>query len=276
MPTLTGKSKRGRPKGSRNQSRAMTNRYTDYAGHPQNLQQVPSFVKRLISNSGERKQAFTTMAPTDFNSGISGSGDALRIIPNVTQGTDGHNRIGDQVRLKSINLRAILQMMPQGYGQGDGVRKIAVRVMCVTPKSFQTWASASANTATWMPMLLKKGGTTTAFTGAIDDIFAPINSDAITTHFNKVYYLKQDNYIQASASGITGLGGDLVRFINLNIKCKNKIFKYDPSVDSGLTPSNGPAYVLLVGYAFVDGTSPDTLSVRVRFQYDTIMNFTDA
>lgn len=234
-------------------------------------------VLSVIRQQSETKQAFTNMASTDFNSGISGLGDALRIIPNIAQGVDGHQRIGDVIRPQSLNLRMILQMLPQGNNQSQSVCKIAARVMIVTPKSFPTWASASANTATWMPQILKKGGTITGFTGDLSDLYAPTNVDVITTHYNRVFYFNQPWFTSGTSTNAAVDSSHLVRFVNKTIKFgSSKQFKYDANVDGGLTPSNGNAYVMLIGYCFVDGTSPDTLSVRIRAQYDCTLNYEDA
>lgn len=233
-------------------------------------------VLQVIKSQAETKQAFLTQTPIDFNSGINSAGDALRIIPNITRGSADNNRIGDQIRAQKISIRAILQMLPQGVGQGDGVRKIAARVMIVTPKGYPNWATASANATTWMPMLLKKGGTTTAFTGDISDLFAPGNTDAITFHYNKVHYFNQPSVIQQTAAGLVSVDqSHLVKFLKINLRCRNRLVKYDDNTDSGLTPTN-LGYFMIVGYAFVDGTAPDTLSTRVRLQYDAVFDYEDS
>lgn len=237
-------------------------------------------VMAVVQARNESKQAFHTLAPTDFNSGIASSGDALRIIPNISQGVADNQRVGDQINPQSLTIRGIVQMLPQNGTQGDGVRKIAARVMIVTPKAYNTWASAFANATTWQAYLLKKGGTTTNFSGAIDDLYAPINTDAITCHYNKVHYFNQSTYmaVGGSTSGTVAATQDkLVHFFKKTIRFgKTRKFKYDANVDSGLTPSSGPAYVMLVGYCFVDGGAPDTISTRIRMQYDTILNYEDA
>lgn len=233
-------------------------------------------VLSVVASQAETKLAWHVQPTTDFNSGISGSGDCLRIIPNIARGTADNERIGDQLVAKSINIRGVLQMLPQALGQNDGVRKIACRVMIVTPKGYTNWATASANTSSWMPLLLKKGGTTNSFTGAIDDLFAPANTDAITVHYNKVFYFNQNTYGQSTASGYVAFDqSHLVRFLNIKIKCRNKVVKYDTGVDAGLTPTN-LGYFMVVGYSFVDGTSPDVVSTRIRLQYESIFKYEDA
>lgn len=231
-------------------------------------------VLQVIKSQVETKQAYLTQTPIDFNSGINASGDCLKIIPNITRGSADNNRIGDQIRAQKINIRAILQMLPQGNNQAASVCKLACRVMIVTPKGYPNWATASANTATWMPTLLKKGGTVTSFTGDISDLYAPGNTDAITFHYNKVHYFNQP-WATSTASSIALDQSHLVKFLKINLKCRNRLVKYDDNTDSGLTPTN-LGYFMLVGYAFVDGTAPDTLSTRVRLQYDAIFDYEDA
>lgn len=235
-----------------------------------------AFRKRVLSvikKQAETKQAYLTQTPVDFNSAISVAGDCLRLVPNITQGTADNARIGDQIRAQSLNVRAIVQMLPQSASQGAGVCKIAARVMIVTPKSFPNWYTASSNTASWMPTLLKKGGTVTGFTGDVSDLFAPANTDAITVHYNKVHYFNQ-SWATSTSSAVALEQSHLVKFLHIKMKCRNRLVKYDANIDSGLTPAN-LGYFMVVGYAFVDGTTPDTLSTRIRVQYDSIFNYED-
>ena len=234
-------------------------------------------VLKVIRSQAETKQAYGVLNTTNFNSGISGLSDILKIVPNVSNGTADNQKIGDQIIAQKITIRGIINMVPQGLGQGDNVRKIAARLMIVTPKSFPNWSTASASTA-WQSYLLKKGGTVTGFTGAVDDLFAPHNADAITLHYNRVFFLNQGSYYPtvAGANGAASFEqNNMVRFFKKTFNFKNKLLKYDANVDSGLTPTN-LGMVAVLGYVFTDGTSPDTVSTRVSLQYDTIFSYEDA
>lgn len=52
-------------------------------------------VQKIIHDDVETKQAYHIMAPTNFNSGIDNTGDVIRVLPNISQGTDVSNRIGN-------------------------------------------------------------------------------------------------------------------------------------------------------------------------------------
>lgn len=273
-PSGKGKSKTSKPTGSYSAFN-----YKTYK--PKGKKQSSSFksaVLSVIKSQAETKQAWTKLVPTDFNSAMSGVGDCCQIIPSINNGTGDNARVGDQITPQSLTIRGIIQELPQDPAQSLSVRKIGVRVMIVTPKVYSTWASATANASTWQAYLLKKGGTTVGFTGVIDDLFAPVNTDAITCHYNKVFKFTQNGFYNTASTSITTIDmSSSVRFFKKTFKFgKNRKFKYDASVDTGLTPSAGPAMVMMVGYVFLDGTSPDTLSTRVRVQYDSILNYEDA
>lgn len=260
---------------SRKKARASTRKGRGRAGR----RASGAFKKRVLSvirDQAETKQAWHTLPVTDFNSGISNFGDIIRIIPNVSIGANDNQRIGDQVRVTNLTVRAIVQMLPQNIGQGDSFRKIGCRVMIVTPKSYSNWATAYAGSTTWMPYLLRKGGTTAGFTGLIDDLFAPINSDAITCHYNKVLFFNQNTYGTSTNSGLVAFDqSHLTKFLKINLKMKNKLLKYDAAVDGGLTPTNA-GYFMIIGYVFTDGTAPDLVSTRIRAQFDAVMSYEDA
>ena len=44
--------------------------------------------------------------------------------------------------------------------------------------------------------IVKKGGTQTAFTGVVSDLYAPINNDAITTYYDKLIYIQNPILLQ--------------------------------------------------------------------------------
>lgn len=238
-----------------------------------------NFKKKVLSvirSQNETKQAYMEKNWTDFNSAIASPGDAMRIIPFIDNGAADYQRIGDQIRLQKLTLRGILQLIPQTNTNTYDNRKIAVRVMIVTPKSFPNTDSA-LNSQTWFNYLLKKGGTQTGFNGSVHELFTPINTDAVTCHYNKVFFLNQSAIFQSTASGVASVDqSGMTKFFSKTFTFKNKLLKYDPNVGNGQTPTNyGP--VLVLGYALTDpSAAPDTLTTRVRFHYCSTMTYEDA
>lgn len=231
-------------------------------------------VLAVIRKQSETKMAFASnSAVTLFNSAINSSTDCQRIVPNISNGSADYQRIGDQLRAQSMRLKGYLQMSVQTSLADPGVRRIGVRMMVVSPKSFQNVAYAESNASVWQSSLLKKGGTTVGFTGAVSDLFAELNTDIVTVHYNKVSYMSQD-VIYGTLAGTVDIK-NTIKFFNVNIRCKNKLLKYDAGVDSQLTPVNF-APILVIGYCFLDGTSPDTLSTRIGCMYESIFKYEDA
>lgn len=238
-------------------------------------------VKSVVHSMTETKHAYHTTsnaALTYFNSGINSTGDMLQIIPNISQGTSDHNRIGDQIRSHNLNLRGYLKLDINTSGASNSdLTAVMVRLFVVSLKSKPNYTEASSS-ATPLSGLLKKGGTTVGFTGVLSDIYAPVNTDLWTVHHDKRYYLSQSQIqnFNSTTNAIVPLDvKNTVRFFNLNIKCKNKLLKYDSNVSSGLLPANyGPIFML--GYSFLNSASPDVLSARVGVQYDSMLSYEDA
>lgn len=230
-------------------------------------------VKQIVSSLTETKQAFYTTgdAPVKFNSGIDSLGDMRDVLPQITQSTADNGRIGDQIRAKSLNIKGFIKLDIAPTIGTTGMPNVVVRMLVVSLKSKTNFTEATSS-VTPLGSLIKKGGTTTTFSGVLRDVNAPINTDMWTVHSDKKYYLKQD-YVNGSQGPMDV--SNTVRFFNIRLKCKNKLLKYDSSISSALLPTNyGP--MILLGYSFLDGTTPDTVNTRVGLQYDTILNYEDA
>lgn len=236
-------------------------------------------VLSIVHAQQETKEAYTSLASTGYKCAISAANVSFtRLVPNVAVGTADNQRIGDQVRVQSINWSGVLNMISQGTGQSDSVRRIGVRMMVLTPKSYGNWASSSANFANWQSLILKKGGIVTGFTGAIDDLFAPINTDAVTCHYNRVFKFTQGSFFQATGTNANGIvsyeTSPLVKFFKHTFRFKNRQLKFDNAIDSGLTPTN-MGMVIALGYCYLDGSAPDAVN-RVSLQYHSVMKYEDS
>jgi len=229
-------------------------------------------VQSIIHKDVETKQSYHVMAPTNFNSGIDSAGDAIRILPNVGQGTDVSNRIGNQLTARKLTLTGAVSWSPSigTFGSFANAR-LGVRLFVIQPRQYSQIGDVLANTATWMPTLLQKGSTATAFTGAINDLWAPINAEAFIKYYDRVIYL--NGTYQASAVGMSQLLG-ATKIFKIPLKCRNKVLKYENTV-STVNPTNY-APVFCIGYAHMDGSGPDTVSTAITVQWDAVFDFEDA
>lgn len=229
-------------------------------------------VQKIIHSDVETKQAYHIMAPTNFNSGIDAAGDAIRVLPNVGQGTDVSNRIGNQLKAQKLTLTGAISWSPSAGTFGSFANaRLGVRVFVIQPRQYSNIDAALANTATWMPTLLQKGSTATAFTGAINDLWAPINTEAFIKYYDRVHYI--NGTYQATAVGMSQLLGG-TKIFKAVMKCRSKTLKYENSI-SAVNPTNY-APIFCIGYAHMDGSGPDVLSTAVTVQWDAVFDFEDA
>lgn len=226
-------------------------------------------VQAIIRKNVETKQAFRSENNSPINPNITTIGDIFQLLPNVLQGTTDQARIGDQIRGQSITVKgfALANLTYTGISSC----RLGVRIMIVQPKQYGSFAQIQGNATAWLQLLLKRGGTTSAFTGIVQDLFSNINTDAITCYYNKVMYINAP-YLQ-TAVGDTSVF-NTTKFFSKTLKLKNKLLKYDGSIDSGLTPSQYNP-VLLIGYVKLDGTAPDANN-QISLSYDTYFNYEDA
>lgn len=234
-------------------------------------------VKKVISQLAETKQAFHNVNNVSFNSGINSAGDMNYCIPQIANGTGDSQRVGDILRAQKLTIKGHLTMS-MNYQNLDSAR-IAVRMMIVQPRYASNIDYAAAST-TWLNCLLKKGGTTTAFTGLISDLYSPINTDVVIKYYDKIHYLSLP-LVQTSAGTTnvnTAYTSDIrqtVKFFTKTFRFKNKQLRYDSTFSSALYPMNY-APILLLGYSHLNGSSPDTVNTQVALNYNAILDYEDA
>lgn len=241
-------------------------------------------IKSVIHAQQETKQAFTAFPATAFNSGVSNSGDICRIIPNINQGTADNQRIADQIRGQSLVVKGFIQIAPLLYQSSTAFptplpnSRVAVRLMVVQPKQYVNFTDIQSAVTTWSGALLRKGGTNVGFTGAISDLWAPLNTAVVTKYYDKVHYLTSPtNLVPSGVTTNDNMSIDLsktTKFFNIKLPMRNKLLSYDNSASSNLLPVKYSP-VLILGYVNLDGTI-DTLTANLTMAYDAILTYEDA
>jgi len=128
------------------------------------------------------------------------------------------------------------------------------------------------NTNSWMTTLIKKGGTTTSFTGVLDDLYAPINTEAITKYYDKVFYLNLP-YMN-TAVGETSTSSS-TKYFRITKNLRNKLLCYDTTYSATSPVTFNP--VLLLGYVHTSsGSTPDTLNTQAFMSYSSRLTYQDA
>jgi len=226
-------------------------------------------VNAVVRKDIETKQAFREYLTTAYNSGITTASDIQYILPNIAQGSAENERIGDRLQGRTLKIKGILTQL---IGGNVNNARIATRVFIVQPKLFTNQPSITANANDWLPHLLRKGGTTSAFNGNIQDLHAPVNTDLITCYYDKVFY--------TSVPFMNTFVGEqeayrATKFFSKTFKLRNKNLKYQSSYQSNLQPVNWSP-VILIGYVKLDGSAPDTVSTNMSMSFDSIFTYEDA
>jgi len=246
------------------------------AGRPSKA--LTKAIKTVIHQQVENKQAYRALSLTAFNSGIDNTGDSVAILPDVSIGTQDNARIGDQLRGQTLTLKGHIISL-NNIPQSSANSRIAVRLMVVQPRYLSNRVTVLSNSVNWQATLLKKGGATSGFTGEISDLYAPINTDAIIKYFDKVMYLPIPQvYVGTGTTNTNTLAAiDMsksVKFFNISLKIKNKLFKYDSTISTVQPLNYSPTFLL--GYVHLDGSAADVVNTQVSAAFDAIFSYEDA
>lgn len=237
------------------------------------------FVKKVVRSMAEKKQAYTSSgnALVMFNSGIDSTADIQPIIPAIGQGVDSNNRSGQSITATNLNIKGHIRLNFNDVSDSTKLPNVMVRMMVLSIKPKATYGDVTASSAP-LATLLRKGGTTVGFTGLLSDLYAPINTDVFTVHHDKKFHLSQ-SYLNGIGASIPSQyvaqdASKICRFFNLNVRCKNKVLKFDEDISSDSFPVNWSPFLVL-GYSYLDGSSPDTVSTNVGLAYDSTLTFFD-
>lgn len=238
-------------------------------------------IKSLIHKSTETKYAAVTNDPVDtivkYNSGITTGGDLNLLIPPIAPGVGQQQRIGMKLRLQTCRVKGYVRLDYSVLADAGSTKMpaVAVRVLAISIKRNTQFSSMVSNGAGILGELLRKGQTLTSFQGRLSDLFAEINTDQFTVHYDKVFYLNQDNL--SSLTNINNTTKDAIKFFDFNVPCRNKELKYGEanSSDNGLNNiSFNP--VLTMGYTYLDGAGADVVATRVGMNYYSTVTYEDA
>jgi len=243
---------------------------------PKKRQSFEKKVLSVIHKQTEDKECYISnneSSLVSFNSGISGAGDILQIIPNMFNGTEVNERVGDKVNLKSHNIRGYFRIVPNTAAANYKFGNVAVRQMVLSLKTISNYDAVVADPtlANKLLGLLRKGGTTVSFQGLVSDVMCEINREVFTVHYDKVYHIKTDYNMTA----IGATTQDTLRMFNINMKVKNKQLKYSDDVSTSLLPTNYGCFMVF-GYCYMDGSLPDTAATNLQVYYSSVMKYEDA
>lgn len=194
-----------------------------------------------------------------------------RLIPNVPAGVGENDRIGDQLKAKTLTVKGYFKFNHATATGQYNFGNVAVRLLICSLKVAPSHDTFSTQVSTYSPQLLRKGGTTTSFSGYLTDLYADLNTELWTKHYNKVYYLNQP--VMNTMVGDQNLA-NTVKFFKIKLPFK-KVLKYTSGTNSDLLPTNAFP-VMFVSYVYLNAATPAPGSSQLGLSFSSEMTFEDS
>lgn len=227
-------------------------------------------IKKIMAKDIETKTVVFNSSVTAFNQQINATGDCLRLMPQITNGTAENQKIGNVIKLQSLNVRGVLTFtLSQATAANT---RIGVRMLILRPKKYNEWNVGALDFGTNYTKLLE--GTTTGFQGLVSQFNTPVNHDYFSVVMDKKFYMSQ-TLINANNLASTDLT-NTTKFVNFNVPyTRNKKLIYDQ--DDSVSESTNFPYFMVLGYTKLDGSAADLpATAYLTFQYSATAKFEDA
>lgn len=225
---------------------------------------MKSVVKRAIARSSENKAAgFRVENSVQHNSAI-GTADCLPLIGQIRQGQTAETRLGDRITPKRLRVRGVLGISPD---QQSNTKSLYVRVMILAQKNIKVGSAIGASVDTAHLLKSSVDGTAEiAYSGSTFNINDPINTDLFRVYMDKTVKL-------SPATNTTVQNEKGYARWSYTFKSLPASLTFDEGNGDW---ANNFAPFFAVGYAYADGTVPDTVATRLTSTTQSILTFEDA
>lgn len=231
---------------------------------------VQAEVKKAIARAAENKQVgWVTENSVDHNSPI-GPADCVPLVQQITTGASAQQRIGDRITPKRLKVSGVISWSPTDC---NTQQNIYVRILLLSQKNIKT-GTVVASSGVDTSRLLKTSIATlpeSAFGGNTIDLCSPVNTELFRVYMDKTIKLTVSN---RENGGVEAMPLYSARWSKTFKKSKLPAsFTYDDG--NGDWPNNFAPF-LAIGYAYSDGTAPDTVTTKLVSNVLTILDYEDA
>jgi len=227
--------------------------------------QMTTIAKRAVARAIPNKVVgFVLENQVNHNSALLGA-DMNAVIQQITVGADQWNREGNRIKPKSLVVRGVLSQKPD-Y---PDTQALYVRVVIAQQKSVRS----VSNFNTLDPQHLLKpnlgaGPQEIPFSGNHIELNYPINRDMFRVYMDKIILLTPT---ESAAAGDPRTGS--TKRWSYRFKQLPSSLTFDQG--GGDFPNNFAPFCA-IGYAYANGTAPDTLTTRVTHSVFSQLSFEDA
>lgn len=197
-------------------------------------------------------------------------------IPDLPVGSARGDRAGAQVKLTRLNIKGKIDVPADDnplIGNDDRAQ-IYVRLMVLSCKKFRQIQEVRANWNAGQILndqFFKTSDAGQSPQGQYIDMLRPINSDAFTTHFDRVYKMDRNYGYFPDPTSTSGAASQrpVSKDFNINLKVKNKHLKYEDATQ--IQPDNWQPFVCYL-FCYGNGAAPSTSRVPY-IEYLSTMTF---
>lgn len=190
-------------------------------------------------------------------------------IDSAVGGT-AQQRMGDRIKPKSLTVRGVLALASDDLNTNQ---TIYARIVIASQKNIKVGSAilgGGIDSAHLLrPAIAGTGNDQVPFSGTTLNLTQPLNKELFRVHYDKIVKLSGCNN---TAGAVEQMPGSAVRW-SYNFKSLPSAFTFDDG--NGDFPNNFAPFVA-IGYAFADGTAPDTVTTRLISNISTLLEFEDA
>ena len=199
-------------------------------------------------------------------------------IPDLPVGAARGDRFGAQVKLTRLNIKGKIDIPADDnpvLGNDDRAQ-IFVRMFVLSCKKFRQIQEVRSNWnvgQTLNDQFFKISDQGLAPTGSYIDMLRPVNSDAFTTHYDRVFKLDRNYGYFPDPTSTSGAAAQrpTSKEFSINLKVKNKHLKYEDA--TVIQPDNWQPFVCYL-FAYGNGASPPAIATPVPYiEYLSTMSF---
>lgn len=244
-------------------------------------QPVRKLVDRRIDRQIETKVAIKYFRRTGWDNVPDTQARCINMFPNLNQGYERSEREGSKIKLLTLRCQGYIQIPSYFSEESNDRSNIMFRLCCLSAKSESFYPDVLANwqgTGNYFDQLLKELSESAPPTGVNRDMWAEINRDLFTVHYDKLFnFSRGDQFGLDPASGATWRP-DMIKFFKFNMKVKNRVLRFaqdtQPGTNDGIQPTNFAPF--LVGWwSYTNGAPASNIAVPYVEFYNHI-KFKDA
>lgn len=233
---------------------------------------LSALVRRIANRGTEVKHVGQNVVDARFNSTISSASECYRILPDVTEGVAGHQRIGDKIRPKYLVVKGKL-MYDVGIA-GTEIPPSTCRLLILTQKDIKASNMVAAEAD--VDHLLKDNiGTDVAraYSGTNFDNLAPINKDLFTVHMDRKIKMRAqfERALGTPTDPILGYATQRAYYWTARIRCPSTLTFDDGNIN---TPNNFAPFFCM-GSVTDDNSGPWTANTPYRVTVQSELYYTD-